>query len=135
MHRISLGQPDVPVDSSSLVEPSVAEAGVHAEENIVLFAIRQKIRQVEAERGVSIIISPNETAVNENQRISEHSVELNPDPPSRIARGDFEIAAVPAHTVFRIAAAKRLVTVRLQLTVTDAIVVMLKREFNRPIVR
>jgi hypothetical protein len=135
MHRISLGQPDVPVDSSSLVEPSVAEAGIHSEENIVLLAIHEKIGEVEAEGGVSIIVSPNETAIHPNQSIPEHAVKLDPDPSAHISCRNLELAPVPAHAVLRIATAYRLVAVRPQLTVARATVVMLEWKLHRPVVR
>ena len=102
----------MPVDACPFVEPTVAEARVHARRDAVLAANLQEIRQIEAERRIAVIVAPDKAAVNENQYVTERTVELDRNAPVRIARRNVELAPVPAHAGQRITAAKRLISVR-----------------------
>ena len=114
----------MPIDSRAFVEPSIAKTRVHAQQNTVLLAIGEKITEVEAKGRIAVVVSPNETAVDPDESVAEHSVELYPDAPPCVAGGDLELAAVPAHTILRIAPPQWLVTMRPQLAVALATVVV-----------
>ena len=85
MQRIRLGQPHVAIDAGALVEPAVAEARIDARNDVVLLAVRQKVREVEAEGRVAVVVAADEAAVDEYQHVAESAVELNPDAAARIA--------------------------------------------------
>ena len=129
VQRIGLGQPHVAIDARALVEPAVAEAGVHARHDVVLRAVAQKVRQVEAERRVAVVVAADEAAVHKDQHVAEGAVELDRDAPAQVAGRNLELAPVPAHAGLRIAAAEGLVAVRFLLLVAH------KGQLDRPVVR
>ena len=63
MKGVRLGQPHMPVDSRALVKPAVAKAGVHTHYEIILAAIIEKIRHVEAEGRITVVIASHERSV------------------------------------------------------------------------
>ena len=126
---IGLGQPRMSVDARALVKPAVAEAGVHARHNAVFGSIVQKIRHVEPERHVPVVVAPDKAAVHKNHHIAEGAVELDRHAPPQVAGRNLELAPVPSHAGLRVAAAKRLVSVRHQLVVVH------KWQFHSPVVR
>ena len=89
----------------------------------------EKICDVEAERRVAVVVAADEAAVHEEQNIAKSAVELKIDAAAGIARRNLELLAVPAHAGLGIAAAERLVSVRLQRFIAD------ERQFHRPVVR
>src|SRR5271157_3733046 len=99
------------IDARALVEPSVAEARVHARHNIVFLPITQKIRQVKAERSVAVIVAADKAAVYKHQHVAKGAVELNRNPPAQIAGRNLELAPVPAHAGLRVTAAEGLIAV------------------------
>src|ERR1700681_3591807 len=117
------------IDGCTFIEPGIAEAGVHAHEQIVLAAVIQKVSQIEAERGVSIVIAPHERAVQEHQRIAKGPVELQHHAPAGIFFGDIKNSSIPSHAGFWIAATQRLVAMPLQFFVAN------KRQLDCPVVR
>src|ERR1035441_1740755 len=135
VHSIGFEQPDVPVDARALVKPAVSEAGVDAQNDVVLRAVGEEIRKIEAERDIAIVAAADEAAVDENQKIAEGAVELNPDAAANIARGDLEFAPVPLHAGFGIAAPQRLVTMRARRIISASRIVVNERKLHCPVVR
>ncbi len=129
VQRVGLGQPHMAVDAGAFIKPAIAEAGVHADDQIVLAAIIQKVGQVEAEGRVAIVVATHERAVQEHQRVAEGSVELDRHAPSGVFLGNIEDAPVPAHAGLGIAAAQRLVAVPLLFFIAN------ERQLDRPVVR
>ena len=119
----------MPVNSRALVKPAVAKARVHARHDAVLRPDSEKIRDVEAEGRVAVVVAADEAAVHEEQHIAKGPVELKIDTPARIARRNLELLAVPAHAGLRIAPSQRLVSMRLQRLIAD------KWQLHRPVVR
>ena len=74
MQCIRLDHPNVTVDARAFVEPSVAEARIHADHQIVFGAIVQEIRDVKAEGCISIVIASDEVAVHEDQGVAEGAI-------------------------------------------------------------
>src|SRR5580698_1371226 len=118
----------MPIDARAFVEPSVAKAGIDARDNIVLRAISEKIRQVEAEGRVAIVVAADEATVDEHNHVAKRAVELDCNAPSRVAGGNLELAPVPAHAALRIPPAQRLESVRSLLSIVN------ERQLHRPVV-
>ncbi len=129
MQRIGFGQPDVPVNPRALVEPSVAKAGIDACHDAILRSDCEKIRDVEAEGRVTVVVAADEAAVHEHQHVAKGPVELKIDATPRIARRNFELLPVPAHAGLRIAPSQRFVPVRLQRFIAH------EGQLHRPVVR
>jgi hypothetical protein len=129
MQLVLLNQPDVPVDTGALVEPSVAEARVEAHHQIVLSAVVGKVRNIKGEGRVTVIISADKTAVQEHQSAAERAVELQADATAPVACRKIEAAAVPTDAGLRIFASQRLVAVGLQIVVPH------ERQLHGPVVR
>ena len=119
MQGIRLGQPYMPVDPRALIEPAVAKARIHARHNAILRAVAQKIRHVEAERRIAVVIAANKATIHKDQNAAEGAVKLNIDPASQIVGRNRELPPVPAHARFWIATAQRLVAVRLLRFIVD----------------
>src|SRR5689334_14074958 len=113
MEWCHFGQPHVPVDARALVEPTITIGGIHANHEYVTRAIAYEVGDIDAKRGVAVVISTDEATVDKHQRVTKHAVELDNDPPAKVGRGNVETAAIPANGVFRILAPERLVTVAL----------------------
>src|SRR5208337_3453692 len=96
VQRIGFGQPHMPVNSRTLVEPAVAKARVHARHDAVLGPDIKKIRDVEAEGRVAVVVAADEASVYENKHIAKGAVELKIDAAARIAGRNLELLAVPA---------------------------------------
>src|SRR5258708_17871198 len=96
MHRISLGQPNVAINSCTLIEPTFVQRCVHADCKYVLPTKIRKIRKVEAKRSVSTGVFSYLDAVEHDHPVAENSVELDCDAPARIYRGKIEHPPVPA---------------------------------------
>src|ERR1035441_9676870 len=129
VQRVALGQPYMPVDARALVEPTVAKARFHANNQIVLAAVVDEVGQIEAERSIPVVVSANELSVEKDQRIAEPTVELNRHSTPAIAIRNLNRTAIPTHAGLRIAAAEWLVAVPLQR------LVMHERQFHRPVMR
>jgi len=119
VERLGFGEPDVTVDSGALVEPAVAEAGVHADDEIVLLAGVDEVGDVEAEGGVAVVVAADEVAVEEDERVAEGAVELEGEALAGVGCGQVEAAAIPADRGLGIAAAERLVAVAVEGFVVD----------------
>src|ERR1700691_1096670 len=128
MQRIGLGQPHMAIDARALVKPSVAKAGVDARDNIVLRAIGQKVRQIETERRIAVVVATDEAAIDKDNHIAKRAVELNRNPLARVARRNLELAPVPTDAGLRITPSKRLESVRILLFIVN------ERQLHRPIV-
>src|ERR1700679_1896347 len=87
----------MPIDSSAFVKPAVAESRVHTNRDAVLFAVKKKISQIEAERGVAIIVAPDEVSVAENQRAAKRAIEIQEEPAAQFALGHIKHPAIPTH--------------------------------------
>src|SRR6185437_1062579 len=98
-------QPDVTVDSSAFIEPTLAKGGVHSYHEYVARAVTDEVADVEAEGGVAVIISPDETAIDEYQRAAKGAVEFEHDATAEIACGNVETASIPADGGLRIVSA------------------------------
>ena len=90
MHRVGLGEPDVPINARALIEPAVAQARVHAQHDAVLAAIGEKVGDVELERSVAVVIAADEAAIHEDDDASEGAVELHREAAALVAGGNFE---------------------------------------------
>ncbi len=90
------------IDSGSLIEPSVAKAGVDARHDVVLLAVGEKIREVETERCVSVVIAANKASIDEDDDVAEGAIELDPDTTALVAFRYVECAAIPTHAAFGI---------------------------------
>src|SRR3954470_16907908 len=117
------------VDAGSLIEPAVAEAGVHAHDEIVPFSVTKKITHIKPERRVSVVVASDEIAVQEHQRTAEGSIEFNNNPASRIFLRNVECAPVPADAGFGITPPQRLVSVAILFLISH------EWQFDAPIVR
>src|SRR6266496_1031479 len=135
MNGVHLRQPDVAVYARALIEPTVAETGVHSQDDVVLAAVIQEIGEIETKRSVAIVVAPDKASVDKHEHIAEGAVELDPDTAAEVARWNFELAPVPAHAGFRIAAAQRLIPVGAQLIVPAARVITNEWQFYGPVVR
>src|SRR5690348_4855203 len=124
-----LNEPDVTVESRALVEPPISKGGVHANHEVILFAIVEEIGDIEAEGSVAVVVAADKATVHKNERTAESPIELQHDPAALVAGGNIEHSAIPADAGFRLAAAKRFVTVRFLLFVPH------KGQFHRPIMR
>src|SRR5580692_4124220 len=113
MQSIGLCQPHMPVDPRSLVEPSIAKASVHARNNVVLRAIAQKVRQVEAKRRVTVVIPSDKAAVHKNNHVAKRSIELGNNSLAQVASRNLELTPIPAHAGLGIAPPQWLESVRL----------------------
>ena len=56
----------MPVNARAFVEPAVAEAGVHANNNRIAAAVVQEIGDIELEGRVTVIISADKTSIHEH---------------------------------------------------------------------
>src|SRR4029077_14624140 len=119
VHRRGLGQPHMPVYPRPFVEPAIAKARVHAHHQKILAAVVQKIRHIETEWGIPVVVAPNEVSVQENQRASKRAVKLHRDAPSLILLRNIERAPVPAHAGLRISSPQRLLAVAVLLLVAN----------------
>ncbi len=116
------------IDARAFVEPAVAKAGIDARHNVVLRAIGEKVRQVEAEGRVAIVVAADEAAIDEDRtsrNAPSNSTEMRR--PASLG-GNLELAAIPAHAALGIAPAERLVAVRVQLFIAH------ERQLHRPVV-
>src|SRR6266498_1569162 len=135
MNGIHFRQPYVAIYAGTFVKPTVAEAGVHSQDNVVPAAVIQKIGEIEAEWCVAIVVTPDEAPVHEHKHIAKSTVELDPDAAAQVARRNFKLAPVPAHAVFGIPTAQRLIAVGAQLIVPDTRVIANEWLFHGPVVR
>ena len=111
MQRIGLGEPDMAIDAGALVEPAVAKAGVNAAHDVVLRAVGEKVRQVEAEGRVAVVVAADEAAIHKDKHVAEGAIEFDRNAAALVAGRNLELAAIPAHAGLGIAAAKGLVAV------------------------
>ncbi len=119
----------MPINAGALVEPAIAEAGVHPHHQIILFAIPEKIAHVETKWSVAVIVAPDEVPVQKYQRAAERAVKLNRDSPSVVFLGNIERTPVPAHTRLRIPSSQRFVPMGLLFVIVH------ERQFHCPVVR
>ena len=112
VQRIGLGEPHMTINARALIEPSIAEAGVDARNDVILRAIAQEICQVEPERDIAVVVAADEAAVDENQHTAEGAVEFDRNAAAQIACGNLKFAAVPAYAGLWIASADGLKAVR-----------------------
>src|SRR3954467_11026643 len=118
-NRMGLGEPNMPVDARAFVEPAIPEARVHADDEIILLSVPQKIAQIEEKGRVAVVIAANEISIQEHDGVTECAIKPNADALARVLLGDVEGSPVPSHAGFGIAPAKRLVSVRVLLFVAD----------------
>ena len=128
VQRRRLGQPDVPVDSRPLVEPSLLHRGVDPDGNRVVAPVIQVVGQVVAEARVAARLAPEVEAVDPDDRVAEDAVKLDADPPAEVGGRDGERLPIPADTAFGKFAADGLVAVARAGACG-------KRRLNRPVVR
>ncbi len=131
---VSFGEPDVAVDAGSFIEPAVAEAGVGTDDDVILRAVVEEVREVETEGGVAVVVAADEAAVDEDEHIANGAVEFDPDATAEIGRGNFKFAAVPADTGLGVATAEGLVTVGLHGVVGAAQIIVNEGELDGPVV-
>ena len=122
------------VDTRTLVIPPLIERGIHANSYNILAAIFDIICDVEAERRVPAEVSPKIEAVEEDDRIPEHTIEVERDAPPFIRRRYVESSLIPTDTRRRKLSPQPLSAVcgvdrNLGFLNLD------KRQFDRPIVR
>src|ERR1700691_2749429 len=117
------------VDSSTLVEPAVAKARVYAGHNAVLLADSEEVGDVESERRVAVIVAADEASVYKDEHVAKCAVELDRNAATGVAGRNVELAPVPSHTGFGIAAPQRLVSMRRKRVVPH------KGQLHRPVVR
>jgi len=129
MKLVHLIEPDMPIDTGAFVKPAVAEAGVDAHHNVVLFAAVQITGEIKAKWRIAVVVAADEEAVDEDQHVAKGAVELNPDAAALVTGWHVEFATIPTDATFRIAATQRLVAVRLLLLIPD------KGQLNGPVVR
>lgn len=124
---IGFGEPDMPIDASAFIKPSVAETGIDAGHNIILCAVAQEIGDVELERRIAVIVAPDKATIYEDEDTAESPVEVDRDSATQIACRDLELAAIPAHTGFRVTTSERFESVRILNLVVD------KWQFHGPV--
>src|SRR5258706_16028325 len=107
MQRISLGQPNVTIDSCALIEPAFVQRRVHSDSKYVLAIKVREICQGEPERRVSASVFTYIVAIEHHHRVAEHSVELDCNAPSRVCCRKIKHATIPANAGFGIIAAQR----------------------------
>ena len=96
VQRIGLGQPDVPVDARAFVEPAFELRRVDAHRQHVLAAVVGKVGDVVGEAGVAAFVAADDVAVDPDEAVAEHAVELDAEPLARVGAGDVELLAIPA---------------------------------------
>src|SRR6266700_2926877 len=101
----------MPVDARAFVKPAIAETGVDADHHDVLRAVGKEIGQIEAERGIPVVVAADVAAIDEDERAAKYAVEIQEDATARVTGRNLEGAPVPTDGVPGISAAKRLVTV------------------------
>src|SRR5262249_7485827 len=129
VHRRCFAEPQMAIDSGAFIEPAVAEAGVHANHEIVFFSVAKEVAQVETERRVAVVVAADEISVEKDESAAESPVEFEDDAAALVFFGDVESAAVPADAGFRISSAERLVTVAVLLFVAH------ERQLDSPVMR
>ena len=72
------------INSCALIEPALAESGIHADGQDVLVADVDKIGEVRAEGGVSAEIFADVMAVEHDDGMAKHAIKVNYD---ALARG------------------------------------------------
>src|ERR1700730_10046498 len=92
-----LDQPDMPVDSGTLVKPAVAQGCIHADQQHIRTAGEREIRQIEAEGIVAATMVSDVVAVKHSTRSPVGTVEFDRDPTACGGSGQVKDAAIPAH--------------------------------------
>src|SRR5271166_5688158 len=105
MQRIRFRQPHMAIDPRAFVEPAVAEAGVHADDQKILAAVVQKVGDIEAEGGIAVVVAANEISVEEDERAGEGAIDLVCNAAAGISFGDIDREEIPPDAGYRIAAA------------------------------
>ena len=95
MDCCGFSQPDVTVDSRTLVEPTVTKRGIHPDNQGVTRALMHEVADVETEGDIAIVISANKAAVDEHERAAKRAVKFDHDAPAQVAGWNVESAAVP----------------------------------------
>src|SRR5450755_568919 len=98
MQRVGLGEPHVAVNPCAFVKPTVAEAGVHADDDVILGSVVQKVGDIKTEGRVAVIVAAHEVSVDENKGVAKCAVESEGDAAAAIAGRNIKAPAVPAHT-------------------------------------
>ena len=93
VNRGGFDGPDVAVKAGALIEPAVAQGGVHAHQQHIWDSRVYKVAQVEAEWIVTAAVPADVVTVENHHGIPVSAVELHRDAPARIGRRDFEEAA------------------------------------------
>lgn len=128
MQRARLRQPDVAVDARAFVPPALGRGRVDAHGDDVAAAVVQVVGDVDAEARVAARLAMQEVAVDPDDAVAEHAVELERDAPAACRRRERELAPVPADAVLRERAADRLRAVWRAAAFAE-------RQFHRPVVR
>src|SRR5688572_8530734 len=101
MKRISFYQPNMAVDSRSLIEPTLLHRGVYPYRNDITSAIIQVICEVVLETAIATWFNAQIVSVNPNDRVSEYPIELDEYFFSVVSGGDEERFSIPSNTTFR----------------------------------
>ena len=117
------------VDSRALVEPSRAIAGIDPNHNAVVAANGDEIGDVVTEGRVAAFIAAEIAAIDEDQDITESSIELDGESLAGVGCGNIKLPAVPTNTRLGIFAANGLESVGCER------VVPYERQLDTPIVR
>ena len=95
---VGLGKPHMAVDAGALVEPSVAEAGIDAGDDVVFGAVGEEVGEVELEGRVAVVVAADEASVDEEDDVTESAIKLDRNALAEIGGGDFKLAAIPTDT-------------------------------------
>src|SRR5436305_5069742 len=129
MQRVGLSQPNVAINPRALVEPSVAKAGVHADDQKILSAEVCEISEVETEWSVAVVVASDEVSIQKYERAAKGSVELHANTPPGVFFAKIERTPVPADARLRISAPERLIAMILLLFVAH------EGQLYRPVMR
>ena len=77
MDGIGFGEPDVAIDACAFVEPAVAEAGVHTDDEEVFLAVLNVVTYVKGKGGVAVVVAADEVAVEEDESAAKGTIEVD----------------------------------------------------------
>src|SRR6185369_7248568 len=106
-------------------------AGVNAHGDDVAGAVVQVVGQVVAEAGIAALVAAEAVAVDPDDAVAEHAIELDGDAAAEVRLGDLEGAAIPADAVLGMIGTDGAKTVLAEFLVPLGI----ERQFDRPVVR
>ncbi len=143
IHGRRLDQPHMAVDPRPFIEPALAQRSIdtHGDDVGCLVGI-QEIGDVDGERRIGAAVFTHDVAVDHDDAVARHAVELEADALAGIGRVQRKGLAVPADAGLRIVTADRLVAMVGGIVPDDAMIVghqldvlVHEGQLDRPVVR